>query len=112
MNKLNVKHTATLAAIALGLIATAAQAKTPVVNTGITEAEVLAAQKAWGEALVSISSTFDRSGQAAAKALAEKVIDAAYGYQYGAVLFKPTLTTAPPDLPHHARRCIGLFRWR
>ena len=33
--------------------------------------------------------------QAAAKALAEKVIDSAYGYQMGAVLFKPTLTTNP-----------------
>lgn len=29
------------------------------------------------------------------KALAEKVIDAAYGYQLGAVLFKPTLTVNP-----------------
>lgn len=34
-------------------------------------------------------------GPAAAQALAEKVIDAAYGYQMGAVLFKPTLTVVP-----------------
>ncbi|NJM48112.1 MAG: hypothetical protein HC860_19650 [Alkalinema sp. RU_4_3] len=68
---------------------------TLVVNNNITEAEVLAAQKAWGDALVAISTTYEEKGLAAAKALAEKIIDAAYGYQFGAVLFKPTLTTAP-----------------
>jgi hypothetical protein len=72
-----------------------APVKTIVVNTNITETEVLAAQKAWGEALVAISTTHEQKGQAAAKALAEKVIDAAYGYQMGVVLFKPTLTVAP-----------------
>jgi hypothetical protein len=72
-----------------------AKAKLQVVNTTITEAEVLAAQKAWGEALIAISTTYDQKGLAAAKALAAKVIDEAYGYQYGAVLFKPTLTENP-----------------
>ncbi len=73
----------------------AAPAAPTVVNHGISEAEVLAAQRAWGDALVSIAATHEKQGQAAAKALAEKVIDAAYGYQMGVVLFKPTLTTAP-----------------
>lgn len=73
----------------------AAHANTTVVNQSISEAEVLAAQRAWGDALVAISSANDKQGQPAAKALAEKVIDAAYGYQMGAVLFKPTLTVAP-----------------
>lgn len=65
------------------------------VNLAITEAEVLAAQKAWGEGLVAISTTYDDKGLEAAKDLAEKIIDQAYGYDYGVVLFKPTLTTAP-----------------
>jgi hypothetical protein len=69
--------------------------KTSFVNRSITESEVLAAQKAWGEALVAISTTYDTKGIAEAKALAEKVIDSAYGYQFGTVLFKPTLTVAP-----------------
>jgi hypothetical protein len=72
-----------------------ANRKAVVVNTNVTEAEVLAAQKAWGDALVAISTTHEQKGQAAAKALAEKVIDEAYGYQMGVVLFKPTLTVAP-----------------
>jgi hypothetical protein len=70
-------------------------ARPPAVNTTITEAEVLAAQKAWGEALVAISTTYEQKGLAAAKTLAGNVIDQAYGYQYGPVLFKPTLTEVP-----------------
>jgi len=61
----------------------------------ITREEVLAAQQAWGKALVQISSDYDKGGHAAAKATAEKVLDSAYGYNLGPVLFKPTLTTAP-----------------
>lgn len=73
----------------------AASAEGTVVNLAITEAEVRAAQTAWCKALVDISATAAKDGQPAAKALAEKVIDSAYGYQMGAVLFKPTLTVAP-----------------
>ena len=69
--------------------------KKSVVNRSISESEVLAAQRAWGDALVAISSTYDTKGLKTAKALAEKVIDSAYGYQFGPVLFKPTLTVAP-----------------
>jgi hypothetical protein len=65
------------------------------VNRSISESEVLAAQKAWGDALVSISTTYETKGIQAAKALAGKVIDSAYGYQFGPVLFKPTLTVSP-----------------
>jgi hypothetical protein len=83
-----------LLALALASITTSALATT-VVNQAITESEVIGAQKAWCQALVDISSTYAKDGQPAAKALAEKVIDSAYGYQMGAVLFKPTLTVAP-----------------
>eukprot|EP00418_Pyrodinium_bahamense_P095895 CAMPEP_0179036826 /NCGR_PEP_ID=MMETSP0796-20121207/13813_1 /TAXON_ID=73915 /ORGANISM="Pyrodinium bahamense, Strain pbaha01" /LENGTH=174 /DNA_ID=CAMNT_0020733115 /DNA_START=1 /DNA_END=525 /DNA_ORIENTATION=- len=61
----------------------------------ITEREVLDAQKAWGDALVDISVTYDEKGWEAAKARAEEIIDAAYGYNVGPVLFKPTLTIQP-----------------
>ncbi len=67
-----------------------------VVNRSISEAEVLNAQKSWCQALIDINSAYEKNGQPAAKALAEKVIDSAYGYQMGAVLFKPTLA-APPQ---------------
>ncbi len=90
-------HNRFLAAAALAVLAPAgaAMAQTAVVNKAVTETEVLAAQRAWCDALVNISRTGESQGQAAAKALAEQVIDGAYGYQMGAVLFKPTLTVAP-----------------
>ena len=80
---------------AFTLAANQALASSVVVNQGIAEQEVLSAQQGWCSALVNISSTHEKEGQAAAKVLAGQVIDAAYGYQMGAVLFKPTLTVNP-----------------
>ncbi len=90
-----MKIRSTLAIAALAACALPAAAKGVVINQAVTESEVLAAQQAWCKALVDISTTGAKSGQPAAKALAEKVIDAAYGYQMGGVLFKPTLTVNP-----------------
>ena len=72
-----------------------AQATTRVYNANITEAEVLAAQKAWGNALIQISDDYTKSGFEKARATAATIIDAAYGYNMGPVLFKPTLTSSP-----------------
>jgi hypothetical protein len=81
-----------LALAAAAVCSHAAAQRAPVVNTTTTEAEVLAAQKAWGDARVAISTTHDQQGREAARKLAAKVIDDAYGYQMGVVPFKPTLT--------------------
>lgn len=80
---------------ALALAANTATAKAVVVDQTISEEEVLAAQQGWCKALVDIGATYDKSGQGAAKDMAAAVIDAAYGYEMGAVLFKPTLTVNP-----------------
>jgi len=58
--------------------------------------EVLATQKAWGNALVRIARTYEVRDWAAANAVAELVIDSAYGYNMGPVLFNPTLTIGSP----------------
>jgi hypothetical protein len=93
---MSIRHQVIVAALlAVTVPAGMANAQPVVVNQAVSEDEVLAAQKAWCGALVSISGTYAAQGPTAAKALAEKVIDAAYGYQMGAVLFKPTLTVAP-----------------
>lgn len=55
----------------------------------ITKAEVNAAQQAWCDALVAIGKTSTDGGDA--KALASKVLSAAYDYDKGTVFFKPTL---------------------
>ena len=79
------------------LASSMAMAKGPVAiyNANITEAEVLAAQKAWGDALIKISDDFASGGIVKAKATASAVLDAAYGYNMGPVLFKPTLSSSP-----------------
>ena len=61
----------------------------------ITESDITAAQLAWGNALVQISTDYEAGGLAKAKATAGAVLDGAYGYNLGPVLFKPTLTEAP-----------------
>jgi len=61
----------------------------------ITEPEVLAAEKAWGDGLVAIAKAYDDAGIDRARATAIAVLDKAYGYNLGPVLFKPTLTRDP-----------------
>lgn len=82
-------------ALAETAVARQTGAPAPLVSHNITAEEVLAAQRAWGEALVQISLDYETGGLDKAKATASEVLDAAYGYEYGPVLFKPTLTTAP-----------------
>ena len=59
----------------------------------ITETELADARQAWGDALIAISKAYEDDGIAAARAVAEGVLDAAYGYNLGPVLFKPTLAS-------------------
>ncbi|MEM6848154.1 MAG: phosphoribosyl-AMP cyclohydrolase [Pseudomonadota bacterium] len=59
----------------------------------ITEAEIERARTAWGEALIVISKAFDTVGIDAARTAAGNMLDAAYGYNLGPVLFKPTLAS-------------------
>lgn len=89
-----IAKSAVLFALPLAALGTAAHA-TPAVSTNITAQEVKAAQEAWGKALVQISKDYEAGGLEKARATASAVLDAAYGYNLGPVLFKPTLTTAP-----------------
>lgn len=102
MTTFNHKYLALLAAVSAATAATPALAhdhsakaeKAAMVAptyAPITVAEVEAAQRAWGDALVAIATEYDTKGQAAAKRFAETVIDSAYAYNMGPVLFKPTL---------------------
>jgi hypothetical protein len=93
--KLSNRLISTVALASLLSLGGMAHAEPAVTNTAITEAEVLAAQTGWCDALVAISTTYSAEGLPAAETLAGEVLDAAYGYQMGAVLFKPTLTVVP-----------------
>lgn len=101
MKAFNIRGAALAALLPLSAIVTPAIANengavmAAAIYAPITQAEVEAAQQAWGNALVAISTEFDTKGHAAAKQMAEQVLDGAYGYAMGPVLFKPTLTVAP-----------------
>lgn len=75
----------------------------------ITKDEVIAAQKAWGEALVKISTTHETAGIEAARKTAQSVIDSAYGYAMGPVLFKPTLAAPPTTFRTTADGALAYF---
>lgn len=75
----------------------------------ISEQEVIAAQHAWCKSLLDISATYDKYGKQAASDLASKVIDDAYFYQNGPVLFKPTLTTNPQTFRTTKEAALSYF---
>ncbi|MFT5669301.1 MAG: hypothetical protein ACJAU4_000998 [Glaciecola sp.] len=104
---MKVKKLLGIAAIAL--LSNQAFANAVVVNQGLSEQEVLAAQQGWCNALVDISKTNEDKGQAEAKVLAKQVIDAAYGYEMGAVLFKPTLTVKPQTFRPTSEGALSYF---
>lgn len=59
----------------------------------ITEQDLSDARVAWGDALVAISKAYETGGIDSARQVASDVLDSAYGYDLGPVLFKPTLAS-------------------
>ncbi len=82
-------------ALGISTLGIGASAQTPLRNDNITLEEVLAAQRAWGEGLVRIATAHREGGVERGRAVAGEILDGAYGYAAGPVLFKPTLTLAP-----------------
>ena len=62
----------------------------------IIDQELADARHIWGEALIAISKAFEQEGVDAARVAANKALDAAYGFELGPVLFKPTLAGGEP----------------
>ena len=58
----------------------------------ITETDLAKARTAWGDGLIAISKAYDESGIEGARAIAGDLLDALYGFEFGPVLFKPTLS--------------------
>ena len=58
----------------------------------ITEADLANARTAWGNGLVAISKAYDDQGLDAVRAIAGDILDSLYGFEFGPILFKPTLS--------------------
>lgn len=62
-------------------------------SSEITEQELASAREIWGDALVAISKAFEEEGIDAARVVASRALDTAYGFDLGQVLFKPTMAS-------------------
>jgi hypothetical protein len=101
-----------LVALPLGSVSSLAQSNKStieVVNNNISVDEVIKAIDGWGAALIAISTEYEANGIEASRSLAEKVVDSAYGYNFGAVLFKPTLTNGEQTFRTNRRGAIAYF---
>ena len=72
-------------------------------SSSITEQELTRSKRVsiWGNALVAIATAYDEQGIEAATKLAKDTLDAAYGYNLGPVLFKPTLASGETNISHN-----------
>ena len=92
-----------------GKLATLYMVKGKKMTVEITEQELANARQIWGDALIAISKAFEEEGIDGARVVANGALDAAYGYELGPVLFKPTLHRRRADLSYHPRRCSRLL---
>ena len=58
----------------------------------ITEKELAEARINWGKGLINISSSYDQDGINKVNSLASEILDNLYGFEFGPILFKPTLS--------------------
>ena len=58
----------------------------------INKDELAKARIAWGEGIVAISKVFEEKGIKKASTTANEILDDLYGFEFGPILFKPTLS--------------------
>ena len=58
----------------------------------ISKDELTKARIAWGEGIVAISKAFEEQGIKKASTTANEILDDLYGFEFGPILFKPTLS--------------------
>ena len=58
----------------------------------INENELADARVAWGNGMISIPKAYEKSGIDDATVVANEMLDQLYGFEFGPVLFKPTLS--------------------
>ena len=75
----------------------------------ITETELAQARTAWGDALITIAKAYEADGIDGARPVAERVLDTAYGYNLGPVLFKPTLASGEQTFRTTRKGALSYF---
>ena len=75
----------------------------------IAESELTAARCAWGSGLVAIARVYEADGIDGARAVASRLLDEAYGYDLGPVLFKPTMASGEQTFRPTKRGALSYF---
>lgn len=75
----------------------------------ITEAELDQARINWGDALVAIAKAYEADGIDGARAVANDALDAAYGYNLGPVMFKPTMASGDQTFRPTKKGALSYF---
>ena len=75
----------------------------------INETELAQARETWGDALIAIAKAYEADGIEGARAVAESGLDAAYGYNLGPVLFKPTLASGEKTFRPTRKGALSYF---
>lgn len=78
-------------------------------TTPITESELTLARKAWGDGLIAISLAYESDEIEGARPVADRVLDEAYGYGLGPVLFKPTLASGEQTFRTTKKGALSYF---
>ena len=76
----------------------------------ITETDLTEARSVWGDALIAIAKAYEaETGIDGARKVAEGLLDTAYGYNLGHVLFKPTLASGEQTFRLTRRGALSYF---
>ena len=76
---------------------------------GITEEDLAKARTIWGDAMIEIANEYEIGGIEDAKPVAEAILDTAYGYNLGPVLFKPTLASGSQTFRPTRKGALSYF---
>ena len=73
------------------------------------ENELAAARVAWGNGMIAISKAYEKSGIDDATIVANEMLDQLYGFEFGPVLFKPTLSGGSQTFRSNKEGALSYF---
>ena len=75
----------------------------------INENELADARVAWGDGMIAISKAYEKSGIDDATIVANEMLDQLYGFEFGPVLFKPTLSGGSQTFRSNKESALAYF---
>ena len=75
----------------------------------INENELADARVAWGNGIIAISKAYEKSGIDDATIVANEMLDQLYGFEFGPVLFKPTLSGGSQTFRSNKEGALSYF---